>query len=520
MKIFIAFIVLFAVNINSYAQTPSVLWSFELNDIAFGCAAAADIDNDGKLEIVFSTYRNDNHLYALNSEDGSLLWKFDVGGCSDAAPIIYDIDNDGELEIILHSSCLANMFCINGESGTLKWKINTRGTDSPPSIADIYKDDNISIFDGDFRGYVSSFDANDGTLQWETLIEQGYFLQTAPVLSDIDNDEIPEIFVATYNLDSLCHSYSLDSRNGKILWKSKDSHYSVYHGPSIADIDDDGYKEVLFSDFEGILYCLNSADGTTKWKFQKEGCKNSLSPTTIADLENDGIYEIIYFCDNYLNVITNSGELKWDFKMINGIAAFRGGITVDVNNDSMLDVVFGNYSGQMTAVSGIDGKLIWNMDLSAIYGDYFIISHGLLAADFNDDGYIDIFTAGGYTLNDYKLNYGMAYLISTNSHGGPDWLMFRNNNYRNAVMPLENSSYINEENDFSIFPNPINDYIYIIDSKHKGFTEIEIYNYLGIKIYFKHESQLSNNYRLNLKDLSPGLYYLKIDKHIEKFIKL
>src|SRR5215510_1328816 len=50
---------------------PRILWTVSTDAPSFGSAAAGDIDGDGKPEIVFGTYFNDSHLYAVNAEDGS-----------------------------------------------------------------------------------------------------------------------------------------------------------------------------------------------------------------------------------------------------------------------------------------------------------------------------------------------------------------------------------------------------------------------------------------------------------------
>jgi len=66
----------FSISVLSYAQFPQIKWHFDVNDMAFGNSAMADIDEDGLPEIVFSCYRNDSMVYALNAEDGSLLWSY------------------------------------------------------------------------------------------------------------------------------------------------------------------------------------------------------------------------------------------------------------------------------------------------------------------------------------------------------------------------------------------------------------------------------------------------------------
>ncbi|HVQ01862.1 MAG TPA: PQQ-binding-like beta-propeller repeat protein, partial [Candidatus Thermoplasmatota archaeon] len=81
----------------SNGSSPSILWHHDLLAPSFGSAAVGDIDGDGKQEIVFGTYFHDEHIYALNAEDGSILWTYDTGGCNDASVAIADVDQDGAL---------------------------------------------------------------------------------------------------------------------------------------------------------------------------------------------------------------------------------------------------------------------------------------------------------------------------------------------------------------------------------------------------------------------------------------
>lgn len=68
---------------KSLCQSPNIKRTFDTKSFSAGQTATADIDEDGKLELVFGCYRNDGSIYALNSEDGTLLWsyfpQFDVG---------------------------------------------------------------------------------------------------------------------------------------------------------------------------------------------------------------------------------------------------------------------------------------------------------------------------------------------------------------------------------------------------------------------------------------------------------
>ena len=117
------------------AQTlPTVDWQYNVGAPAFGSAASADLDGDGKLEIVFSTYTNDGRVHCLNAENGTVSWIYDIGGCGDVAPLIYDLDGDDTLDVLVNGSCNPYAFCINGATGQLKWSVYSGGGDSPRQL--------------------------------------------------------------------------------------------------------------------------------------------------------------------------------------------------------------------------------------------------------------------------------------------------------------------------------------------------------------------------------------------------
>lgn len=515
-QLILAFIFVFFYLIDLIAYEPEIIWQFDTKDMSFGNACAGDIDNDGYLEIVFSTYFNDGHIYAINSEDGSLLWKYDIGGCSDAAPIIYDIDNDGNLEVILHSSSVPFMFCFNGADGTLKWKRPSRATDSPPSIEDVDNDGIPEIFDGDFGGYVARYNAQDGSKIWETIIDTGLVVQTAPVIADIDGDGELDLAVATYSFDTTCSIVALRAKDGTFLWRSNEKTKAIYHGPVVADVDNDGINEVLVSDYGGFLYCLNGIDGSTEWKYQYPGGGYSGSPVTIADLNNDGRYEIIYFCNKVLLVLSGDGEILWTHSMINGQYSFRGAIVLDINNDFSPDIVFGDNKGGLTAINGHNGKLIWYLDFEEIYGKRFDLLHGPIASDFNNDGLIDLFFVGGWAeYPEITNNYGRAYMISVGPGYGPDWLMFRKNARRNAVLPKTISSV--GDNDIprkklTIYYSEIDQLLHLnLNNSESDIVSISLFDLTGRKLYRAEAAQKDCiDYQINCSKYSAGFYILVV----------
>lgn len=441
-------VLLFVLNMQS--QT-SVLWSYDLNDMAFGNAACADIDNDGFLEIVFSTYRNDSSVYALNAEDGSLLWKVNTGGCNDAAPLIFDVDGDGELDVVIASSCVAKTFCLEGLTGAVKWETLTRGSDSPPSVADMNGDGIYDIIHGEFGGYVISLNGQNGGINWEIAVNVDSWVQTAPAILDIDNNGQLDFVVATWVFGGDAEIYAYTGDSAQLIWQNNLPQDFIYHGASFADIDNDGKPELTIGSYDGFVYALNAFDGSSVWSYKHQGANPYYvgAPTSIADLNNDDRYEVVFFSGNKAGVLSHTGSLLWDYTIGQGLTAFRGAAIADVNADDTLDVVFGTGTGELIGLSGGSGEEVLYFDLETHYGAGFDINHGPVIADFNKDGKLDVFVVGGHSeYPDIVNNYGRAYVLTGMTGTRATWPMFRYDERRSGCMP-DTIQVVNSVNDAS-----------------------------------------------------------------------
>ncbi|MBK5284482.1 MAG: PQQ-like beta-propeller repeat protein, partial [Bacteroidia bacterium] len=293
----ILFFFIFIASITSKAQTPTIKWWFDTNDASFGQPAAGDIDGDGMLEVVFGCYRNDSSVYALNAENGSLLWKYNthpVGaeGCNDVAPVIYDVDNDTHLEVIVPSSCNPVTFCFDGQTGAVKWQCNTRGSDSPPTIADLDNDGTPEILHGEFGGYVKCINGENGSPAWEIPVDTNSWIQTAPTIVDLDNNGQLDFVVGTWNFNHLDSIYAFRGDNHTRMWAYPVHNY-MYHGTAVADLDNDGKPELVIGSYNDTLYCINGENGTTKWKYAGSGGYIG-APASIGDIDNDGHCEVVF----------------------------------------------------------------------------------------------------------------------------------------------------------------------------------------------------------------------------------
>jgi outer membrane protein assembly factor BamB len=418
----------------TYAQTPKILWWFDTHDMAAGQSAIGDIDQDGKYEIVFGCYRNDSMIYALNAEDGTLLWKYNAAGagdgCNDVAVLIYDVTGDGKPEVIVPSSCHPRTFCFRGNDGSVLWQTITRGSDSPPVIADLQGNGNLEILHGEFGGWVRSINALTGATNWDILVDANSWVQTAPTIVDLNNNGQLDFVVGTWGFSNNSRFYAYEGNTRNLLWSIPLDGYS-YHGTGVADLNGDGFPNLVIGDYSGKLHVLNGNTGTYLWSFQGPGYIGS--PPAIADINGDGHCEIVITSGSRVIALDRLGNQLWQFTMSGGGSCFRGVALADITNDSLPEVIFGSTNGSVYALKGTDGSLLWTMDLQAHYGSTLRINHAPVIADFTGNDTLDMFVVGGYAeYPNIQVNYGRGYAIQIGKGTGPEWKMFQRDYYRSC----------------------------------------------------------------------------------------
>ena len=509
-------LLLLGVNFMGFSQNPSIKWWYNTLDFSAGQTAAQDIDGDGKYEVVFGCYRHDSTIYALNAEDGSLLWKFNAAyssayqGCNDVAPVIYDVDGDGNPEVIVPSSCNPKTFCFNGSDGSIKWQTNTRGSDSPPTIADIDNDGEMEIIHGEFNGWVICMDAKTGAVEWEILVDPNSWVQTAPTIVDLDNDGQLDFVVATWNFNYLDSIFAYRGDDQTLLW-AVPVHDHVYHGSAVADLDQDGKPEIVIGSYNDTLYCLNGEDGSVHWKFAGSGYIGA--PASIADLDNDGNCEVVCVHGSVVSALSHTGMAKWNYTIPNYGQAFRGAALADMNGDEYPDVVFGSSKGELIGLHGKTGSEIFNVDLAAHHGNpLFALQHAPVIADFDGDNTLDVFIVGGYgTSTNLPANFGRAYMVSIGQGNGPEWLMFQNDIRRQSSLceaPPSGISNLLASQEVRVFPNPASQYVqFDIPGNSTNGIQIVVYSSLGAEVF---RGVLSPHMALDVENWPNGLYFFQL----------
>jgi len=366
--------------------------------------AAADIDNDGFIEIL-SSGNNGQEIFCYE-HDGTLKWTSPKltaanAGTYETYPAILDMNGDGKPEIVAGRVILnsagsqvgVGMFGIGAPTG------NANGSAAVSFAADL---------DGDGKGEVVVGNAlyrMDGTAIWSNASNDGY-----PGVADFDLDGIPEIVVVS-NAEVHVH----DSSDGALLWKT-----AIPGGlggpPTIADYDGDGFPEVGVAGLS--KYTVFDTDGAVLWTKNTQDASSGITGSSVYDFEGDGIADVVYADEINLYVFSGiDGTTKLQFAEHNSGTRLEYPIVADVDRDGQVEIVVIHepYNGPVTGITVIGdknkswrpGRQIWNQ-------------HAYSITHINDDGTVPAVTPPNW---DTYNNFRSGDLSAADGLAAPDLVM-------------------------------------------------------------------------------------------------
>ncbi len=205
------------------------------------------------------------------------------------------------------------------------------------------------------------------SLKWRLPFGTGW--NACPAVADLDLDGYPELLVPSTD----GHLYCLTPA-GKGVWRAS-LNGEVVSSPAVGDVDGDGSLEVVVGSMDGSLYCL-SAQGETEWTFATEDAITAAP--TIADVNRDGNPEILVGSqDHSLYCLSGKGEQLWKFTTDSWVVGTPA--VGDLTGDGPVEIVFGSMDYGVFALRG-DGTQIWRFQTEGwVQGSPVI-------ADLNHDG--------------------------------------------------------------------------------------------------------------------------------------
>ncbi|MFZ0547138.1 MAG: VCBS repeat-containing protein, partial [Candidatus Promineifilaceae bacterium] len=331
--------------------------------------AVADLTGNGTLEVVVG--RNGNSL-TVYSNSGSVVWQrspFNSGEVRTLA--VADLENDGQLEIIVGRASGGETKQVNvyEPDGSVRpgWPARHDGEDGYGwgmyneniAVADLDGDNLAEIIAPTDTHYITALDRNgnqllandiysesdhnnNGIITWaevgvhvdQTADLRGYamcgiehrpnFANVAPAISDVNGDGVMEIVVPgdVYNCaigDPAGDLYYLPwiLNLDRTRWNGSGYDWTVIPAPEpgsgplsqdynvieniavntvVADLDNDGLKEILYPSYDGRLhvYWLDKTEhGNWPYDVPGSGIRFASEPI-VVDLDNDGSAEVIF----------------------------------------------------------------------------------------------------------------------------------------------------------------------------------------------------------------------------------
>ncbi len=215
------------------------------------------------------------------------------------------------------------------------------------------------------------------TLKWG-FADVGLVEWEFSAVEDLDGDGLNEVIVGNWSTTTL---YCLNGSDGTEKWSFATGSWTS-SSPAIADVDEDGDKEVVFGCNDYNVYCLDGATGTQEWSFNTGTAVKTNSPTA-ADIDGDGHLEIVIGSGEHLYCLNGSdGTQKWVFTPGDTVESCPA--VADLDGDGHMEVVVGSFDHNIYCLDGATGTEEWS------YSTYGQVRSSPAAADLDGDGHMEV----------------------------------------------------------------------------------------------------------------------------------
>ena len=366
-----------------------------------GGAASGDVDGDGDLDVFVARGDTGPNLLYLNQGGAGFVESaaaaglaYSLGGTSNgrhSGPTFGDLDGDGDLDLLLGGlESGPTKLFINDGSGRFSDATAGSGFDNASSAQTI----SIALGDYDADGDLDVLMAH-----WGTARDPSFPGETETLWRN-DSSASGMLFTPVSQQSGVAALLAFDLPQGVL-----GANYDYTFSPAFADIDGDRDLDILMvSDFRGSRVLVNNGNGTFSGASFTPDDENGMG-AAVGDFDNDGDFDWFISSINGNRLFENQGALSFTRNAASGVEPGGwgwGSCFADFNADGWLDIYQTNgwEAGKDPSASQYvdDTSRLWMSQGDGTFADTADASNildtdqgrGVVCDDFDSDGDVDV----------------------------------------------------------------------------------------------------------------------------------
>lgn len=395
-------------DVGDVSWEMQVEWTYPLADFVMGPVAAPNGGRPGASVFVDT----EGYMVEVDGRDGSEIQRLRMivpNGTNDdgSTPAVNDIDGDGDIDFVAPTVPFVHV--VDSGAGT------EQVFDATPTSGYAFDDEVVQFADVDLDGaaevvLAASVFELDGTRLASTVNCQG----TQTFVTDLDGDWFPEwvntdgifdardgsgtSFDGSLGTPMYLYGAPIDAGGATVVlsrdretWArvSIDGTFSTtpLAGSAqglvaVGDVDGDKIPDAVMRDVARSLVVVMDADGNESQSWSFDGMELQAGGTSLADLDADGVYEIIVLRLSGVTILSGlSGEILAEIEGVGSAARDSAPLVLDVDGDGSAEIVVSgtgaDFTGQLVAIGPTSGRWartrpIWNQlayDAASVHDD-------------------------------------------------------------------------------------------------------------------------------------------------------